>query len=441
MAEPAHHSTRAPRAWRQVAVIFCAALVLRTGFALTRPEQAGFPDAKAYDAVARSLLEGRGLRERADRQASRAPGYPVFLAACYRPLGPSFLVARLVQAALGAASCVLVYLLGRRIFNRGTGLIAAAIAAVYPFFVFYTGLVLAETLFIFALLGVVLLLTVIWQTKPAEPKNTRESIEDAGPGSFNEPKAYSASALRILLLLCCGAVLGIAVLIRSSLLLFLPFILPFWVLFSRRRVHSAGQIGLMALGLCATISPWVHRNYKLYHRVVLTTLQVGESLYEANSPDADGGPHMDLVGRIDWQAARDGAKLEGPEKEYERDRYFRREAVRYIRGNPRGFGRLALTKLRRFWNPVPNYAAYRRPLYMTVSALSFGPVVLFAILGVALARKRWQTAWLLAAPVVYYSVMHMIFVGSTRYRTPVMPFVIVLAAFALSRVRPERDNA
>jgi hypothetical protein len=44
-----------------------------------------------------------------------------------------------------------------------------------------------------------------------------------------------------------------------------------------------------------------------------------------------------------------------------------------------------------------------------------------------LKRKHWQGWLLVVLPIVYFTLLHMVFVGSLRYRVPVMPFMMVLA--------------
>src|SRR5579864_2181928 len=61
---------------------------------------------------------------------AHGPGYPYFLAALLALLGGSAAAARLVQAALGAALCVVVSRIGERAFGRAAGLAAGGLLAV-----------------------------------------------------------------------------------------------------------------------------------------------------------------------------------------------------------------------------------------------------------------------------------------------------------------------
>jgi len=421
--------------WARLPAIVLIAFLVRAGFVLTRPASFDYPDEVAYDRIARHLVAGRGLVEGPARMASRAPGYPLFLAGWYAVAGHRLWVVRVAQSVVGACLCILVFVLSKRAFPGSAGLVAAATAAVYPFFIFYTGLILTETLFTTALVACVLLFTVVAE-------------EDRGPG----PDIRRRPGLREgLVCAACGAAFGVTVLIRSSLLLFFPFYLPFLLLCGAAGRGKAAwlrtirRLAIVAAAGCLVQAPWVWRNYRVYGRIVPTTLQVGASLFEGNSAYADGGPCMD---RIDWDGERpawlrekirraeSGASTprQAASAEYENDRWFRGLAVDYIRRHPGRFARLALARLGRFWNPVPNYSRYRTPLYILVSLVSYVPVLCLGVAGMALAGHRWRFGLLLLAPILYFSALHAVFVGSIRYRAPVMPFLMVFAGHALARL-------
>ena len=377
-----------------LAIVF-AALVLRVGFVLTRENRYYFPDTDQYAGIARNLLAEGSLSYDAGHRACRSPGYPVFLAGCFAVFGEDARAVRLVQAAIGALTCLLVYALAREMFGPIVGLFAAAAAAVYPFFIFYTGLVLTETLYtavLAALLPAILL-----------SKRSRWWLPVAGLAG------------------------GAAILIRPPTLLLLPLLLlpSLWRKPLRRRAIDA-LIILTIAGAC--VVPWAWRNYRIFGHFVPTTLTTGMSLYEANSPYADGGPGIDSIpwDSLDraWRARHPGEELD----EYARDQHYRGLAVAWMREHPGEFLRLAGVKLLRTWNIAPNDPAHRSGALVAVSAVSYAPAVLLAIVGMVAHRRRFRDWGCLLIPALYFSALHAVFVGSVRYRAPAMPFLIVLAA-------------
>ncbi len=398
---------------RSLCLLFLAALAVRAAFvafAAPRGEDLVFPDAAIYDSIARNWLAGKGFREDSSRQASRAPGYPVFLAACHsiglqRPQG-----IYLVQAIADSAMCVLLALLGRRLYGDSAGIVAGCIAAIYPLFIYYTGFLLAETLFT---LGLVALMLFLFECADALQKSTSRAL---------------------LVSVIAGVLLGLLVLLRSSLLLFPLFLLPIWLARRGNRLEAMAAWGTMIAAMALVMLPWIVRNYGIFGRFIPTTLQVGESLYEANSPRADGGPMMD---RIEWVKERGGR----PMGEFENNQFFKDAALRYIGEHPGRFCALAVEKFARFWNPLPNYGPYRRPLGIAVSICAWAPIILLAFAGILNRKLEIALLLLLLSPVAYFTLLHMVFVGSIRYRTPVMPFVILLAASGAESVRAWRRRS
>jgi 4-amino-4-deoxy-L-arabinose transferase-like glycosyltransferase len=376
-------------------LIFFLALVPRLMFVATRSNDLVWPDSEDYHAISQSLLNDGTFVEPDGRRACRAPGYPFFLAGLDSMGINTPRKVFVVHAILGALTCVLLTLLARRFFGSRVGRLAGYGAALYPFFIYFTGLLLTETLFTFGLVALFLLMEI-----------SRDSAIRRGR--------------RITALIAAGLVLGLLVHLRSSFLLFPLFALPLMLLRDRLRRPVLVRWGVMMALMAVVLTPWVVRNYRVFGRFIPTTLQVGESLYEANSPYADGGPAMD---RIPWDTISDG-----PLGEAERNDFFKARAVEYIKTYPWRFVWQGLHKFCRFWNVVPNHGPYRSAFYAIISLCSYVPVMTLALLGIFVRRKAGRKILYILSPVLYYTALHMVFVGSVRYRTPVMPMVFILAA-------------
>ena len=96
--------------------------------------------------------------------AVASPLYPLFL----RGLFTVGLAPRYVQVLLGAASCVLLALIGRALWGPGTGLIAALCAALYGPAIYFTGSLLPPVLAVFLVLS--LLAALLWADQQNDGK-------------------------------------------------------------------------------------------------------------------------------------------------------------------------------------------------------------------------------------------------------------------------------
>ena len=91
---------------------------------------------------------------------------------------------------------------------------------------------------------------------------------------------------------------------------------------------------------------------------------------------------------------------------------------------------LAWTKFLRTWNPIPNFQGYRQLAIAAVSALFTIAVLLLAVFATVRVRHRlllW--IWL---PVLYFTLLHCIYIGSLRYRVPLMPLLSIAASAAFA---------
>jgi len=222
-----------------------------------------------------------------------------------------------------------------------------------------------------------------------------------------------------------GAAAAWATQVRSSFL-FLPLLaLPvlFWRAENRKRFALCALCVVVAMGFF--LLPWTLRNRAVLGHCVVTTTRGGMGLYEANGPGAAGGPRL---GSTPWPEEI------GKMGEYERDAFLKTEAKRVIMTEPLRFAGLAVRKAARMWNVILNYDVYRTPFYSAVSLASYVPVMLLAVAAAVVARREVRQWLILAVPAAYYTGIHMVFVGSIRYRLPVMPFILVLSACALVRI-------
>ena len=136
--------------WVWVALALAVGVALRLYFVLESPRISG--DTLMYGDIAKNLIEHHvygftvaGGPPRAT--LIRVPGFPLFLAACFKVFGiERYQPILYVQIVFDLVSCLLVGDLARRLFGDRAGVLALWLAAVCPFTANYTAAVLTETL-------------------------------------------------------------------------------------------------------------------------------------------------------------------------------------------------------------------------------------------------------------------------------------------------------
>jgi 4-amino-4-deoxy-L-arabinose transferase-like glycosyltransferase len=352
-------------------------------------------DAEGYLQLGKKLARGEEYAiYDPPRYVERVPGFPLLLAVGIQLFGEKLLWIRILLAGVGAATCGLVYWLAEELFDRTTAIRAGLIAAIFPTFVVFSVLLLSETFFATMLLASLIALAKLVK---AEPESTQSRA----------------------LALAAGMLIGLATLVRPTWLLVGPGFVAIDLLASRdrRRATIHGMLLLAALGV--TLLPWTIRNVRVTGHFVPTTLWVGPSLYDGLNEHATGASDMDFVDEDGFYRMM---------SEYDADHHYRDLAIDFAKAHPRRALELAAIKFWRFWNPFPNAAQFGHWTIAWGIALWAAPLLALAAYGGWLARRSlW--CWLIpAAPVLYFSLVHSVFVGSIRYRLPAEYALVVLSA-------------
>jgi 4-amino-4-deoxy-L-arabinose transferase-like glycosyltransferase len=369
---------------KTIIFILIFGLILRIGYVLTLEEHLKFPDSVRYDALAQGISEGRGYPT-----IATAPVYPFFLSLIYFIFGRSFRTVWIVQSVLDCISILLLYKIASKIINEKAGIIAGILYSLDPFLIFFSGLLLTETLFITVFLG--FLLSLI---------NLQKS-----------------SSIRYSLL--CGVLLAIAALLKPFFLYF-GIVMFLVLLLSNIRIYK--RIGVVFITTFILMSPWVIRNLLRYETFILTTRGSGITLYESNNPNATGGRG--------WKRIPDIQRILQM-GEIERDNYTRKRAKEFIRNNPGRFLELIVEKQRRFWAIIPGFEDYRTPLFITISLLWTVPVYIFAITGFWKIKNKLFNLFPIWFPILLFTLMHTVILGSIRYRLPIMPLINLYAGVGI----------
>jgi hypothetical protein len=238
-----------------------------------------------------------------------------------------------------------------------------------------------------------------------------------------------------------------AVLTRPSALGLLPLLWLLILAMSADRRRTLRWLTICPMVLMAALLPWGLRNRAVVGAFAWLSTNGGVTLYDAQGPQADGSSDQSFL--------QDMPQLEGL-GEVARDRTLQRLAIAQMEQDPARVLRLAGRKLLRTWSPTPNVAEYRGGWVAWAGAAYTVVVVGGALVGLAYAlltrgnrasgaaallpsgvRRLHALLWF---PVVYFALVHCVFIGSVRYRVPLMPLLAVAAAGSTGFWRGRVDN-
>ncbi len=243
-----------------VVLLFTVTLLIRLKFVFGINHPPLVTDAFNYDVMTKQFLDKGFLGYLSDKPNSYiTPGYPFFLAVIYRIFGYShgspLTQVRVIQSVFGALTGVVIYLLGKKVRNKPTGLFAGIAYAFYPTFAWSCTLLLTECIYNFFFL-----LYMYMQVRVIESKSKLEAF-------------------------ICGIVFTIAVLIRPLIfpLIIVPFL--YWYFFMSKRDARVIKVSLYTLaGILLLMIPWWIRNVVVLNKFILLATQTGNPLIAGTFP-------------------------------------------------------------------------------------------------------------------------------------------------------------
>jgi tetratricopeptide (TPR) repeat protein len=371
-------------------------------------------DGRAYDAWAWRVASGDWIGSTIFYQA---PLYPYLLAVLYWVGGHEPWIVRIVQAGVGAASCVLLAHAGRRFFSLAIGVIAGVLLALYPPAVFFDGLVQKASLELFL---TTLLLALL--------------------GEFLVRRQWTW-------IFAAGVALGALALSRENSRLLYLVVAPWLWLYFRDSAPRLRALWLAAFtaGVVLAIAPVALRNAYVGGELVLTTSQLGPNFYIGNHAGASGLYEPLLPLRGDPMHEQEDATSLAAEAlgrtptPSEVSDYWLDRALSDIVGAPGAWLRLMARKWLLTWNArevadseaMAVYADDAPLLRSLMAVLGFGVLCPLAVLGMWATRRDWRRLALLYGLLLTTAFAIALFFVFARYRLSLVALVVLFAAAGL----------
>ncbi|MEW6050090.1 MAG: glycosyltransferase family 39 protein [Candidatus Zixiibacteriota bacterium] len=342
----------------------------------------------------------------------RAPFYVYCLALVIWLCGASLWTMRIFGIGVGIASVLVTYLIGKRLFDRRAGLVAAGLQAFYPMLIYHEGELLLDSLFTL-LFQIALFRFLIW-------------LDTVRPRD----------------LLLVGLAIGLGAITRPTIFAILPVIVTAILVSGKQWRRVMWNALLFGVGILAFVGPIFIRNLIVAEDPVLISSQGGINLFIGNNEIADGvSAVLPEPYGFNWRIAditHVAESARGRElKPSEVSAYWTNRAIDWIRSHPTAFVELYLRKLYFFFGPRElSNNRDTEGFSLQIPILRYNPLTFSLVLSVALiglfGLVRWHRSirWLVATVVTVAFLSSLFFVNS-RFRLPVVPLILCLAGGTL----------
>ncbi|ETW93864.1 MAG: hypothetical protein ETSY2_50670, partial [Candidatus Entotheonella gemina] len=424
-----------------VTLIILSVVLTRLIFFLTYPADGPVgrrgPDGRL--SIARNLVSGQGyIFDDGTQTANRTPVGVYFFALALLTMGDSLWSIVIAQWLAEVGTAILVFFIALEIFqHRGVAFVSSLLLAFYVPSMAYTIRSWSEPLF------TLLLAAFTWYL------------------------LWSLRAPSMWRFILCGACLALATLSRPVMQYYpvVVLLLMVWAL-DKPWGHIGAYFAAFCVGFALVLSPWVVRNYQVFGVFIPSSTNSGLSFYQGNYMLGESDylryrqrvesmpalkktleSHFGTISAATDLAERTKAKdLHGYEmlaeyakakglNEYEINRFAQQEATRVIRAFPLRYAIVSSVRFFRLWFSqmfVQNLFQGRVRLMPLLIASANVMLLGFAMVGWVRYGGSWcQRAAPLVAMLAYHTILYTMVLALGRYRAPIMPYVLIFAAYTL----------
>jgi tetratricopeptide (TPR) repeat protein len=395
--------------WQWLLVIFLVALAYRTFYFLEVRHHPLFMnpvvDADQHHAWAQRISAGAILGRGAE-EVFKPWLYPLFLGGAYYLSGPNVTAIQWLHFILGSVSAALTALLGTVLFGKRVGIVAGFLGALYAPFLFFEGQLLTPALSIFFNLILALML-----------------VTSSPPWGM------------------IGLLGGVAAGVRPDILISFPMVCGYR-LWGFAKTHgnrkALAKLALLVSGFMLVCIPITARNYRLSGQFVLFSANAGINFYTGNGPDADGVSAIPTG--LAWEKAISTVPKEMLSKPASTSRLWFSRGLQTIAEDPVAWLGLLGKKFLAFFNGSEfrnniGYGLFREGVFcLKFPFIQYWPIAALAILGMGLCflkPYRLRERNLLLLWITGYFIVGLMFFVTARFRLPTLPFMIILASWAL----------
>jgi len=350
-------------------------------------------DAIEYDLIAREICKGGNYTD-----IYRPPGTSFLLSIIYYLFGVKYAIVRTIFSLLGAATCIIVYFIGKKIFNETVGMVSAALLAVYPNHFYYSMHLLSETPWAF-FMSLAVLSAILLQEKEA-----------------------------LIFSVLFGLFIGVCSYIRPISIIYIPITAllcsMYYFPINRKRFLLFCFAPFMFTLLI--ILPWTIRNYKLTNHFILISANGGTTFWYATNEEILNNPKL-IGGIVEDYGQRHRGKTNNNEEMYIADKMGYQRGFEFVKTHLKDMPKLELMKLYRLITPF-----YETPnrLFNLIGGLSWAILLPFCIIGIIIVLRN-KLFLSLHAVLVLIIFIALAYYGSHRFLASIAPFLMIYSSIGL----------
>ena len=332
---------------------------------------------------------------------NRAPLWPFLIAVIYFFTGQDTLYPRLFLSLIGSGTCVLVYLFARDIFNERAAVAAGVIAAISPGLFIYDGWMYTESLYTFLIM---LFLYSLYRLQ----RTARQHWLFVAAGALALASLTRPNGPFMLVLLLAWAVLAV----RAGMM----------------RARPAFEAVLVIIVVTfLLILPWTLRNYTASQRFILIATGDETVLTGAYNDSPLYANHEQGM----WSPPDQIRPVQARNLSY---------TPTWIRNHLSSMPYLLGLHFYNMWRPstpeanLPsNQFPERLSSQIVTIAMNLAPIPIFllAAFGLVVTRRQWRELLIPYLAITLTILQCIAFYGSSRFRSPIEPLLVLLAAGAI----------
>lgn len=379
-------------------MIFLCAFFVRLVVIFSLPLPIINDDAVQYNEIAHSIAEGKGYALKdGTPTAIRPPLYPIFLAGIYSLLGTNVKIVQVTQAFLLAWVCIIIYYLGKNIFDSKIAYLASGIAIAYPLLVYPSYDLLSEALLIF-----LFSLTILCVLQSRD-------------------QHYYA--------ILAGLVLSLSVLTKPTVLFALPFFV-IWIFKNSVSDNRLSRTSMFLIAFFILFIPWTSRNYLVFQSFVPISNTGGVAFFDSHIlPDRGLGFSATNKYPQEFHSTTDEAA---------KNRFLTSYTLKYIANHPGKILKQTALKVAMFFYPLDGY--WYPFSFGSRYNVFWGCVFLFSLVGMHFSKWKSPGVQLLLWTILSFFITIIISQGIPRYRLPLEAVFILFSASGLNHFYHHRRS-